>query len=90
MLNKTIRAKRPRTSYPHLVIDSNDEYDWKDFQECLSNITKHLDTLTSSSKERQISQIVDKCEEALGSDATKEKDILDEIEQQLNHVSLSK
>jgi len=51
---------------------------------------EHLDALTSSSKERQISQIVNKCEETLGSDATKEKDILDEIEQQLNSVSLSR
>jgi len=33
---------------------------------------------------------VDKCEEALGSDATKERDILDEIERQLNSVSLSR
>jgi len=33
---------------------------------------------------------VDKCEEALESDAIKEKDILDEIERQLNNVSLFK
>jgi hypothetical protein len=76
---------------PHsLAIDLDEEYGWKDFHECLGNITKHLDALTSSSKERQINQIVDKCEETLGSDATKEKDILDEIEQQLNSVSLSR
>jgi len=76
---------------PHSpAIDSNEEYGWKDFHECLDNITEHLDALASSSKERQINQIVDKCEEALGSDATKEKDILDEIERQLNSVSLSK
>ena len=73
-----------------LTIDLDEEYDWKNFHECLGNITKHLDALTSSSKERQISQIVNKCEETLGSDATKEKDILDEIEQQLNSVSLFK
>jgi len=33
---------------------------------------------------------VDKCEEALGSDATMEREILDEIEQQLSSVSLSR
>jgi len=33
---------------------------------------------------------VNKCEEALESDATKEKDIFDEIERQLNSVNLSK
>ncbi len=72
------------------TIDLDEEYDWKDFHECLDNITKHLDALTSSSKEKQINQIVDKCEKTLGSDATKEKDILDEIERQLNNVSLSR
>ena len=90
MLNETMRAKRSRTPYFHLVIDSNNEYDWKDFHECLDNITKHLDALTSSSKERQIDQIVNKCEKALESDVTKEKNILDAIEQQLNSVSLFK
>jgi len=85
-----MRAKRPRTLYSHPVIDSNNEYDWKNFHECLNNITKHLDALTSSSKKRQIDQIVNKCEKALESDATKEKNILDEIEQQLNSVSLFK
>ncbi len=50
----------------------------------------HLKTLASSSKKRQISQIVNKCEEALESDATIKRDILDEIEQQLNSVSLSR
>jgi len=33
---------------------------------------------------------VNKCEKALESDATKEKDIFDEIERQLNNVILSK
>jgi hypothetical protein len=33
---------------------------------------------------------VDKCEETLGSDATKEKGIPDEIERQLDSVSLSR
>jgi hypothetical protein len=33
---------------------------------------------------------VNKCEKALESDATMKRDILDEIEQQLNNVSLSK
>jgi hypothetical protein len=33
---------------------------------------------------------VNKCEKALESDVTKEKDIFDEIERQLNSVSLSK
>jgi len=54
----------------------------------LEEITKRLDALDSLSKKRQNSQIVNKCEKALGSDATKEKDILDEIERQLNSVSL--
>ncbi len=75
---------------PHsLAIDLDEEYDQKDFHECLDNITKHLDALDSSSKKRQINQIVDKCEKALESDATMEKNILDEVEQQLNNVSLS-
>jgi len=33
---------------------------------------------------------VDECEEKLGSNATTKKDILDEIEQQLNSVDLSR
>jgi hypothetical protein len=33
---------------------------------------------------------MNKCEKALESDVTKEKDILDKIEQQLNSVNLSK
>jgi hypothetical protein len=33
---------------------------------------------------------VNKCEKALGSDATMKKDILDEIKRQLNNVSLSR
>jgi len=90
ILNEAMRAKRPRTPYPHPATNSDDEYDWKDFHECLDNITKHLETLASSSKERQINQIVDKCEEALGSDAIMEREILDEIEQQLSNVSLSR
>ena len=56
----------------------------------LGEITERLDALDSSSKKRQISQIVNKCEETLGSDASTEKDILDEIEQQLSSVSLSR
>jgi len=54
----------------------------------LEEITKRLDALDSSSKKRQNDQTVNKCEEALESDATKEKDILDEIKRQLNSVSL--
>jgi uncharacterized protein YoxC len=56
----------------------------------LEEITKQLDALDSSSKERQINQIVNKCEETLGSDANTKKDVLDEIEQQLSSVSLSR
>ncbi len=56
----------------------------------LEEITKRLDALDSSSKEKQTSQIVDKCEETLGSDANIEKDVLDAIEQQLSNVSLSR
>jgi len=56
----------------------------------LGEITKRLDALDNSSKERRINQIVDKCEETLGSDARTKKDILDEIEQQLSNVSLSR
>ncbi len=50
----------------------------------------YLETLASLSKKKQINQIVNKCERALESDVTKEKNILDEIERQLNNVSLSK
>jgi tryptophanyl-tRNA synthetase len=56
----------------------------------LEEITKRLDALDSSSKKRQISQIVDKCEETLGSDASTKTNVLDEIEQQLSSVSLSR
>ena len=56
----------------------------------LEEITKRLDALDSSSKERQISQIVNKCEETLGSDASTKKDVLDKIEQQLSSISLSR
>ena len=88
ILNKTMRAKRPRTPYPHLATNLDDEYDQKDFHECLDDITKHLETLASSSKKRQINQIVNKCEKALESDATIKKEILNKIEQQLSNVSL--
>jgi len=38
---------------PHSpAIDLEEEYGWKDFHECLGNITEHLDALTSSSKGR--------------------------------------
>jgi len=83
VLKEAIKPHSPAT-------DSDEEYGWKDFHDCIGGITEHLDALASSSKERQISQTVDKCEEALGSDATKEKDIPDEIERQLNSVSLSR
>jgi hypothetical protein len=56
----------------------------------LEEITERLDALDSSSKERRISQIVNKCEETLESDASTEKDVPDEIEQQLSSVSLSR
>jgi hypothetical protein len=50
----------------------------------LKEITKRLDALDSSSKKRQNDQIVNKCEEALGSDAIIERDVLDIITKQLN------
>ncbi len=56
----------------------------------LEEITEQLDALDSSSKKRQINQIVNKCEKTLESDASTEKNILDEIEQQLSSVSLSR
>jgi len=55
----------------------------------LEKITKRLDALNSLLKKRQISQIVNKCEETLESDASTKKNVLDEIEQQLSSVSLS-
>ncbi len=51
---------------------------------------EHFKTLASSSKKRQINQIVNKCEKALESDATIKKDIFDEIKKQLSNVSLSR
>jgi len=54
----------------------------------LEEITKRLDALDSSSKKRQISQIVNKCEKTLESDVSTKKNVLDEIEQQLSSVSL--
>ena len=72
------------------TIDSNEEYNQKDFHDCIEDITKYLNALTSLLKKRQINQIVNKCEEALENDVTKEKNIFDEIERQLNNVSLSR
>ncbi len=70
---------------PHSpAIDSNEEYGWKDFHDCIGGITNHLEALASSSK------VVDECEEKLGSNANTKKDIPDEIEQQLSSVSLSR
>jgi len=56
----------------------------------LEEITKRLDALDSLLKKRQINQIVNKCEETLESDASTKKNVLDEIEQQLSSVSLSR
>jgi len=56
----------------------------------LEEITKRLDALDSLLKKRRINQIVNECEETLGSDVSTEKDVLDEIEQQLSSVSLSR
>ena len=67
-----------------LTIDLDEEYNQKDFYECIENITNHLKILVSLSK------IVNKCEKALESDATIKKNILDEIERQLNNVNLFK
>jgi len=47
----------------------------------LKEITKQLDALDSSSKKRQISQIVNKCEKTLESDASTEKNVLEKIKQ---------
>jgi hypothetical protein len=89
--NAIRRIWQKRTPYPHSPItDSDVKYEWEDFQEMLEEITERLDALDSSSKERQINQIVNKCEETLGSDASTEKDVFDEIEQQLSSVSLSR
>jgi hypothetical protein len=94
-VNNAIRRiwqnEHSRTPYSHSpIIDFDVEYEWEDFQEMLGEIMERLDALDSSSKERQTSQIVDKCEETLGSDANTEKDVPDEIEQQLSSVSLSR
>ncbi len=51
-LNKTRRAKRLKTLYSYSIIDLDDKYKQKNFHECLDNITKHLDALTSSLKKR--------------------------------------
>jgi hypothetical protein len=61
------------------ITDFDVKYEWKDFQEMLEEITKRLDALNSSSKKRQISQIVNKCEKTLESDVRTKKNILDEI-----------
>jgi uncharacterized protein YoxC len=56
----------------------------------LEEITERLDALDSSSKKRRISQIVNKCEKTLESDVSIKKNVLDETEQQLSSVSLSR
>jgi hypothetical protein len=76
-LQKAIKPHSP-------AIDSNEEYGWKDFHDCIGGITNHFEALASSSK------VVDECEKKLGSNANTKKDILDEIEQQLSSVSLSR
>ena len=50
----------------------------------LKEITKRLDALDSSSKKRQNDQIVNKCEEALESDAITKRNVLDIIMKQLD------
>jgi ATP:corrinoid adenosyltransferase len=94
-VNNAIRRiwqnKYSRMLYSHSSItDFDAKYEWEDFQKMLEEITKRLDALDSSSKKRQISQIVNKCEETLESDASTETNVLDEIEQQLSSVSLSR
>jgi len=56
----------------------------------LEEITKRLDALDSSLKEKRISQIVNKCEKTLESDASTKQNVFNEIEQQLSSVSLSR
>ncbi len=50
----------------------------------LEEITKRLDALDSSSKKQQNNQIVNKCEEALESDAITKRNVLDIIIKQLD------
>jgi hypothetical protein len=86
---KEATTELPRTPYPHSpATDSDEEYGWKDFQECAEEITDQLEALASSSKEQQINQTMDECEEKLGSNATTEKRIPDSIMVQLNTVYL--
>ena len=73
-LQKTIK------SY-NLIIDLDEEYNQKDFHECIEDITNHLETLVSSSK------IVNECEKKLESNATTKKNILDIIMKQLNLIT---
>ena len=73
-LQKTIKSH-------NLVIDSNEKYDWKNFHECIEDITNHLEALVSSSK------VVNKCEKKLESNATIEKNILDIVMKQLNLIT---
>lgn len=87
-LKEDLREQRPRTPYPHSpASDSDNEYGWKDFHECIGSITDQLEALTS--KTRIANDTIDKCEEALGSDATQERKIPKEIYEQLESVSLS-
>ena len=51
-LNKIRKAKRSRTLYSYLIINLDDKYNQKDFYECLDDITKHLNALTSLLKKR--------------------------------------
>ncbi len=90
ILNKTIKAQQLETLYLYSIIDLDNKYNQKNFYEYLDNITNYLDVLVSLSKEKKINQIVNKCKKALESDATIKKDILDEIEQQLSNISLSR
>ncbi len=71
----------------NLTTNSNNKYNWKNFYECLENIIKLFDALTSNI-ERQ--NIIDKCEKALESDVITKRGTFEKINRQLNNISLLK
>ncbi len=52
ILHETMRAKRLKTLYFYLATNLDDEYNQKNFHECLDDITKHFETLASLLKKQ--------------------------------------
>jgi len=64
----------------NLAIDLNEKYNYKNFYNCINNITNYFKSLFNLLK------IVNKCEKKLESNITIEKNIFNIIIEQLNFI----